>query len=82
MRRFQRDCLVKPQSKDRKNKENWEIVKNKNIWGVSERNKNKISQVAHGDIIVFYIVGEKVFAGIYEAVSVMYKNANRLFEPY
>ncbi len=27
------------------NSENWEIVKNKKIWGVTARHKNKISQV-------------------------------------
>lgn len=34
-----------------------------------------------GDKIVFYIRGEKVFAGIYEVVSEMYEDASRLFEP-
>nr|MDO8080354.1 EVE domain-containing protein [Candidatus Freyarchaeota archaeon] len=35
------------------NAENWEVVKNKKVWGVIDRYKNKISQVKPGDILIF-----------------------------
>lgn len=63
------------------NRANWEIVKEKNIWGVSERYKNTISKVEKGDKIVFYIIREMVFAGIYESLSKAYEDSKRLFEP-
>lgn len=65
-------CLV--------NRKNWEIIKDKNVWGVSERHKNIISKIEKGDNIIFYIIGEKVFAGIYIAESKVYEDSNKLFE--
>ncbi|MEM2458233.1 MAG: EVE domain-containing protein, partial [Archaeoglobaceae archaeon] len=35
--------------------ENWEIIKNKNIWGVPERHKNTISKVKNGDRLLIYL---------------------------
>lgn len=63
------------------NSENWKIIKNKNIWGVSKRNEKIISQVKERDKIIFYIIKEKVIAGIYEVVSDIYEDHNILFEP-
>lgn len=62
------------------NRENWEIVKNKNIWGVSEKNKYILSRVMKGDKLVFYITQEGILAGIFEAVSVIFEDNSRLFE--
>lgn len=62
------------------NRENWEIVKDKNIWGVSEKHKNIISKIKIGDKMVFYITKEMIFGGIYEAVSEAYQDKSRLFE--
>lgn len=63
------------------NRKNWEIIKEKNIWGVSERNKNIILKIKIGDKIVFYIIKEMVFAGIFEAKSETYIDQKILFEP-
>lgn len=62
------------------NRINWEIVKNKNIWGVSERNKYIIPRVMKGDKLVFYITQEGILAGIFEAVSEIFEDNSRLFE--
>lgn len=63
------------------NRKNWEIIKDSNIWGVSERHKHLISLVKNGDKIIFYITREMVFSGIYEAISKVYLDKDRLFEP-
>lgn len=63
------------------NRVNWKVISDKNIWGVSEKHKNMLSNVKKGDKLVFYIIREIVFAGIYEVVSEMYKDYSKLFEP-
>ena len=40
------------------NRENSEIVESKLIWGVSERNKQKLSKVKPKDLCAFYLIGE------------------------
>ncbi len=70
------------------NRENWEIIKKHNIWGVSERHKNTIMRVKKGDKLIFYIkqkiYGKKkhpsVIAGIYEAISEPYRDETEIFE--
>lgn len=41
------------------NSENWSIIKEREIWGVSERNRNIIGKVREGDFLVFYTIMEK-----------------------
>jgi len=70
------------------NRENWEIIKKHNIWGVSERHKNMITQVKKGDKLIFYIKQKiysknkhpSVIAGIYEAISESYRDETEIFE--
>ncbi|MDF2956156.1 EVE domain-containing protein [Candidatus Alkanophaga liquidiphilum] len=67
---------------------NWEVIRKKNIWGVSERHKNTISRVRLGDKLLIYLKQEKVddeiresrVAGIYEAASSVFKDATRIFK--
>jgi predicted RNA-binding protein len=55
--------------------ENWEIIKEKNVWGVPERHKNAISRVKPGDLLLIYVkqrgVGKEVegpkVVAVYEA---------------
>lgn len=69
------------------NETNWNVVKSKGIWGVSERHKNTIEKVEIGDKLVFYLVQEKTdkgvlpsrIAGIGEAVSKVFKDSSRIF---
>jgi predicted RNA-binding protein len=68
--------------------ENWEIIKEKNLWGVPERHKNAISRVKPGDLLLIYvkqrgvgkeIEGPKVVA-VYEAVSEVFRDSSRIFK--
>lgn len=61
------------------NAENWEKVKEKKIWGVSERNKGQIGRVKIGDVLVFYIKRKKI-GGIFKAVSKSFKDKKKIFE--
>ena len=64
-------CILTP--------ENYEIVKEKLVWGVTERHKNKILQVELGDKLVMYVIGEKKIKGIYEAASKPYEDRTEIF---
>jgi len=59
--------------------ENYEIVKEKLVWGVSDRHKNKILQVKPGDLLVMYIIGEKKIKGIFEATSEPFTEKKEIF---
>ena len=64
-------CILTP--------ENYEIVKEKLVWGVTERHKNKILQVEPGDKLVMYVIREKKIKGIYEAASKPYEDRTEIF---
>ena len=64
-------CIITP--------ENYEIVKNKLIWGVSDRHSNKLKQLKIGDKLVMYVIGEKKIKGIYEVVSDPYVDETEIF---
>nr|MDO8081699.1 EVE domain-containing protein [Candidatus Freyarchaeota archaeon] len=63
------------------NAENWEVVKNKKVWGVTDRHKNKISQVKPGDILIFYITKSYKVGGIMKADSEPYMGTEKIFSP-
>jgi len=59
-------------------KENWQILKNKNIWG-SKIPHYKIQQkVFQDDYIIFYVIGTKAFKGIYKASGNWYDDSKNL----
>lgn len=70
------------------NRENLEVVKKYNVWGVSERYKNTIMKVAKGDKLVFYVKQEvkgkekypPIIAGIYEVISEPYIDDTKIFK--
>jgi len=64
-------CILTP--------ENYEIVKNELVWGVTSRHKNKIIRVEPGDRLVMYVTGERKIKGIYEAVSKPYEDETKIF---
>ncbi len=50
------------------NEENWRIVREKLLWGVSDRYRRRMEELHAGDLLVFY-VRPKRLGGIFKAVS-------------
>jgi predicted RNA-binding protein len=70
------------------NQENWEVIRERNIWGVEERHRNTISKVKPGDRLLIYVMGTKKeneslsprIVAVYEAVSEVFTDPSRLFK--
>ncbi|MEG9194153.1 MAG: EVE domain-containing protein [Candidatus Methanoglobus sp.] len=70
------------------NQENWEVIKEKNIWGVEERHRNAISKVKPEDRLLIYVMGTKKenetlpprIVAAYEAVSEVFTDPSRRFK--
>jgi predicted RNA-binding protein len=70
------------------NQENWEVIREKNIWGVEERHRNAISKVRPGDRLPIYVMGTKKenetlpprIVAAYEAISEVFTDPSRLFK--
>ena len=70
------------------NRTNWEIIKQKNIWGIPKRNVNIHSRVHPGDYLLIFISQQKegdtllpsAITGSYE-ITKCYIDANPLFTP-
>ncbi|NMX22046.1 EVE domain-containing protein [ANME-1 cluster archaeon GoMg4] len=70
------------------NSENANIVKERKIWGVSERHKNTIGKVGEGDFLVLYTIMEKSgedvtqpkIRGVYKAASEPFAEYTRVFK--
>jgi len=60
------------------NRENWEVVQKRRIWGVPERSSRQIERVKVGDYLVFYMMPKKI-AGIMEATSEAFRSDNKIF---
>ena len=60
--------------------ENWLVVLNKYIWGVSIRWEKHIQRVKPGDLLVFYIIPKSI-GGIFEAMSEPYYDESPIFYP-
>jgi len=69
--------------------ENWNVIKQENIWGVQEKHRNTISKVKLGDKCLIYVMStvkddELIpprIMGIYEVASEVFKDSSRIFKP-
>lgn len=69
------------------NSDNWSVIKEREIWGVSERNRNIIGKVREGDFLVFYTIMEKSgdqfiqpqVRGVYKASSKPFIENTKIF---
>ncbi|RQD85100.1 MAG: EVE domain-containing protein [Methanocalculus sp. MSAO_Arc2] len=69
------------------NRDNWEIIRQKNIWGIPKRNRSIIDRVTPGDAILIYLAQQKdgdeilpsAVAGAFEIVSEGYEDSAPLF---
>jgi len=69
------------------NRDNWEVIKRENIWGVPKRHKNTIAKVKPGDKLIIYVKQEQgrgklepKIVGIFEVVSEPYEDSKRIFK--
>jgi len=70
------------------NQKNWEVIREKNIWGVEERHRDVISKVRPGDRLLIYVMTTKKgnetlpprIVAAYEAVSEMFIDSSRRFK--
>ena len=60
------------------NAENWEVIKDKRIWGVSERNRGMIGRVSVGDILIFYVKPKRI-AGMFKAATESFISHKKIF---
>ena len=65
--------------------ENWQIIKEKNIWGVSQRHANKLMSTKIGDKLVFYVkqnppTDPPTIRGIFEVVSKPFYDEKPIFK--
>jgi len=61
------------------NEKNWEVIKQRRLWGVSERNRGKIERVRPGDFLIFYVKPKKIL-GIFKATTKQFKSGERIFD--
>lgn len=61
------------------NSSNWEIIKEKKVWGVSERNKGMIQSTTVGDILIFYVKPKRI-AGIFKTATKPFTSAEKIFD--
>lgn len=60
------------------NEENWKVVKNKNVWGVSERHRKRLKSVEQGDFMAFYVKRSRI-GGIFVVVSDPFVSDEKVF---
>lgn len=60
------------------NEENWKVVKNKNVWGVSEKYRKSLGAVEIGDFLTFYVKKSKV-GGIFVTFSEPFISTEKLY---
>ena len=60
------------------NMDNWNIVKKRKTWGVSDRHKGQMEKVELGDILAFYVKGNQL-AGTFKAISKPFKSDEVIF---
>jgi len=60
------------------NQANWRVVKEKLIWGVSERYRRRMEELSPGDLLVFYVRPKRI-AGIFKAASKPFVDKKRIF---
>jgi predicted RNA-binding protein len=61
------------------NAKNWKTIKEKKIWGVSERNKGLIGRISVGDILIFYVKPKKI-SGVFKAATELFKSREKIFD--
>ena len=69
--------------------ENWNVIKQKNVWGVQEKHRNTIGKVKIGDKCLIYVILTKKddeiipprIMAAYEITSEVFVDRSRIFKP-
>lgn len=69
------------------NEENWDVIREKNIWGVPERHRNTIAMVKPGDKCLIYVMSSRKekqtipprVVAAYQVASEMFKDNKKIF---
>jgi len=69
--------------------ENWNVIKQKNVWGVQEKHRNTIAKVKPGDKCLIYVMSTKKddelipprIMAAYEVISEVFVDRSRIFKP-
>ena len=69
--------------------ENWNVIKQKNVWGVQEKHRNTIAKVKPGDRCLIYVMSTKKddelipprIMAAYEVTSEVFVDRSRIFKP-
>jgi len=69
--------------------ENWNVIKQKNVWGVQEKHRNTIARVKPGDKCLIYVMSTKKddeiipprIMATYEVASEVFKDGSKIFKP-
>jgi len=69
--------------------ENWNVIKEKNVWGVQEKHRNTIENVKPGDKCLIYVMSTKKndelipprIMAAYEVTSEVFVDRSRIFKP-
>jgi predicted RNA-binding protein len=62
------------------NEDNWEIIRRKNLWGVSEGNRKRLESTQIGDLLVFYVKRYRL-GGSFRIVSKPFTSHGKVFIP-
>ncbi|MEM3451918.1 MAG: EVE domain-containing protein [Nitrososphaerales archaeon] len=60
------------------NEKNWEVIKERNVWGVSIRHKSKMMMVKVEDLMVFYVKPLRL-GGAFRVSSQPYEDFEEIF---
>jgi len=72
------------------NRDNWNVIKKRKIWGVPKRHENAITKVKPGDKLLIYVKQERKdkqilepkIVGIFEVVNDPYEDSKRIFKAH
>ncbi len=60
------------------NEANWRVVKEKRVWGVSDRYKRRMEELSEGDLLIFYVRPKRI-GGIFRVSSRPYVDKKAIF---
>lgn len=60
------------------NGENWDIIIEKKIWGVTKANSTQIERIQIGDHLIFYVTPKKI-GGAFKAASESFFSQKKIF---